>query len=410
MRRALALSARRRRCSGMRCCFPASTPPSPACSPPPPSRSSTPGAPTPRSPLHRLEHALAPWVAFLIVPLFGFANAGVSLGGLGLAALLAPLPLGIAAGLFLGKQLGIFGAVRLCGPPRPRRAAARRDLAPDLRRRDALRDRLHDEPVHRRARLSRPIRRWSRRPRSASCSARSLSALAGYLRAALRAVAGAARKSRRKRLTSLHKSACRRGSKAGNAARAAHYIAPLGFLNGGWCATSVSMLRRLLACLAVSAPGARRRRAHAPPCCRRRPAGRSTIDFAADPVLRLRREQTGFEPFRAAIAAAVERHPGTAEAAASEDEALGALEEARAGGGCRRSTSASPPTACSRAISPTIRSTSSSARGRGSAPTRCSTSARPCSISARPRSASSPPARGCGPPAPSSRSPPTGSR
>jgi NhaA family Na+:H+ antiporter len=65
------------------------------------------------SPLHRLEHALQPWVAYGIVPLFGFANAGVSLDGLGVAALLAPLPLGVAAGLFLGKQLGIFAAVRL---------------------------------------------------------------------------------------------------------------------------------------------------------------------------------------------------------------------------------------------------------------------------------------------------------
>jgi NhaA family Na+:H+ antiporter len=65
------------------------------------------------SPLHRLEHGLSPWVAFLIVPLFGFANAGVSLAGVGVEQLLAPLPLGIAAGLFLGKQLGIFGAVWL---------------------------------------------------------------------------------------------------------------------------------------------------------------------------------------------------------------------------------------------------------------------------------------------------------
>jgi NhaA family Na+:H+ antiporter len=74
----------------------------------------SPGAPDAAdSPLHRLEHGLAPWVAFLIVPLFGFANAGVSLGGVGLAALLAPLPLGIAAGLFVGKQVGIFGAVWL---------------------------------------------------------------------------------------------------------------------------------------------------------------------------------------------------------------------------------------------------------------------------------------------------------
>ena len=74
----------------------------------------TPGAPdAENSPLHRLEHGLAPWVAFAIVPLFGFANAGVSLGGIGLADLLAPLPLGIAAGLFFGKQLGVFGAVWL---------------------------------------------------------------------------------------------------------------------------------------------------------------------------------------------------------------------------------------------------------------------------------------------------------
>ena len=75
----------------------------------------TPGAPdAAHSPLHRLEHALSPWVAFLIVPVFGFANAGVTMAGLGREALLAPLPLAIAAGLFLGKQLGIFAAVRLC--------------------------------------------------------------------------------------------------------------------------------------------------------------------------------------------------------------------------------------------------------------------------------------------------------
>lgn len=63
------------------------------------------------SALHRLEHALAKPVAFFIVPLFGFANAGVSLEGIGLASLAEPLPLGIALGLFLGKQLGIFGSV-----------------------------------------------------------------------------------------------------------------------------------------------------------------------------------------------------------------------------------------------------------------------------------------------------------
>lgn len=63
------------------------------------------------SPLHRLEHILVKPVAFVIVPLFGFANAGVSLEGVGLSSLAAPLPLGIALGLFVGKQIGIFASV-----------------------------------------------------------------------------------------------------------------------------------------------------------------------------------------------------------------------------------------------------------------------------------------------------------
>ncbi len=74
----------------------------------------TPGAPdSTTSPLHRLEHGLHPWVAFAIVPLFGFANAGVDISGLTTEQIFAPLPLGIAAGLFLGKQIGIFGSVWL---------------------------------------------------------------------------------------------------------------------------------------------------------------------------------------------------------------------------------------------------------------------------------------------------------
>lgn len=60
--------------------------------------------------LLRAEHALHPWVAFLILPIFAFANAGVSLTGLSLSDLFQPLPLGIAAGLFFGKQIGVFGA------------------------------------------------------------------------------------------------------------------------------------------------------------------------------------------------------------------------------------------------------------------------------------------------------------
>ena len=65
------------------------------------------------SPLLRLEHALAPITAFFIVPLFGFANAGVDLRGLGLGDAVAPVPLGVALGLLLGKQLGVFGAIAL---------------------------------------------------------------------------------------------------------------------------------------------------------------------------------------------------------------------------------------------------------------------------------------------------------
>lgn len=61
------------------------------------------------SPLRHLEHNLHPWVAFGILPLFAFANAGVSLSGMSPTDILAPLPLGIAAGLFVGKQLGIVG-------------------------------------------------------------------------------------------------------------------------------------------------------------------------------------------------------------------------------------------------------------------------------------------------------------
>jgi len=60
--------------------------------------------------LEDVEHALKPWVSFAIVPIFAFANAGVPLVGMSVSTLTAPIPLGIIAGLFLGKQLGVFGA------------------------------------------------------------------------------------------------------------------------------------------------------------------------------------------------------------------------------------------------------------------------------------------------------------
>ncbi|CDX13534.1 sodium-proton antiporter [Mesorhizobium sp. SOD10] len=66
-----------------------------------------------QSPLHRLEHGLHRLVPFLVIPIFGFANAGVSLGGLSLAALVEPLTLGVAAGLVLGKLVGVFGSSAL---------------------------------------------------------------------------------------------------------------------------------------------------------------------------------------------------------------------------------------------------------------------------------------------------------
>ncbi|HCB0388546.1 TPA: Na+/H+ antiporter NhaA, partial [Klebsiella pneumoniae] len=65
--------------------------------------------PDKQSPLARLEHGINPWVTFLILPLFGFANAGVALSGMTADDLMSPVPVGVALGLFVGKQAGIFG-------------------------------------------------------------------------------------------------------------------------------------------------------------------------------------------------------------------------------------------------------------------------------------------------------------
>ncbi|MDC0333388.1 Na+/H+ antiporter NhaA [Candidatus Pelagibacter sp.] len=58
--------------------------------------------------LEKIEHAISPYVAFMIMPLFAFANAGVNLEGLSLSSLMAPVPLGILCGLFFGKQIGVL--------------------------------------------------------------------------------------------------------------------------------------------------------------------------------------------------------------------------------------------------------------------------------------------------------------
>lgn len=78
------------------------------------------------SPLHTLEHGIQPWVAYLIIPLFGFANAGVSLAGIGWATVLQPVTLGVMAGLFLGKQAVFLAAwivVKARLAPRPAEAS-----------------------------------------------------------------------------------------------------------------------------------------------------------------------------------------------------------------------------------------------------------------------------------------------
>lgn len=75
------------------------------------------------SPVEHAEHALHPWVAFLVLPVFAFVNAGVSLQGVSASTLAQPVPLGIIAGLVAGKVIGVFGAawliVKLAGASFP---------------------------------------------------------------------------------------------------------------------------------------------------------------------------------------------------------------------------------------------------------------------------------------------------
>jgi NhaA family Na+:H+ antiporter len=81
------------------------------------------------SPLIRLEHGLEPWVTYLVLPVFGFANAGLSFSGMSLSAAFHPVTLGVALGLFFGKQIGVFGTVWLAAraglAQLPRHASAR---------------------------------------------------------------------------------------------------------------------------------------------------------------------------------------------------------------------------------------------------------------------------------------------
>lgn len=79
------------------------------------------------SPLESAEHALQPWVAFAVLPMFAFVNAGVSLAGITPATMLQPVPLGIVAGLVAGKAVGVFAAswllIRLAGARLPAQAS-----------------------------------------------------------------------------------------------------------------------------------------------------------------------------------------------------------------------------------------------------------------------------------------------
>ena len=102
-----------------------------------------------RAPAGVLQHSLHPWVTFAILPLFAFANAGVSLSGMTPDKLLGSIPLGITLGLVVGKPLGVVLASALAVRFGRWPQARRHHVAADAGRRPARRHRLHHEPVHR---------------------------------------------------------------------------------------------------------------------------------------------------------------------------------------------------------------------------------------------------------------------
>jgi NhaA family Na+:H+ antiporter len=108
------------------------------------------------SPLKVAEHALHPWVAFAVLPMFAFVNAGVSLQGVSLGTLFQTVPLGIAIGLVAGKAVGGVRGLLAADAPGRCPLAGRRQHAPVPRRLRAVRCRVHHEPVHRRPGLRRP--------------------------------------------------------------------------------------------------------------------------------------------------------------------------------------------------------------------------------------------------------------
>jgi NhaA family Na+:H+ antiporter len=81
------------------------------------------------SPLEYFEHELHPWVSYLILPVFAFANAGIPLSGMGIGDLFHPVPLGIMLGLVIGKLVGVYGfsslAIRLGIAQMPAKATSR---------------------------------------------------------------------------------------------------------------------------------------------------------------------------------------------------------------------------------------------------------------------------------------------